>query len=491
MSRNQKVLIVDDEQGVHDASRLVLRKLRFNGKPVQLVHAFSAEEGRKVFSSVPDIAVALVDVVMEHEQAGLDLVRYVRGQLYNNTCRIILRTAHPGSAPEVEVVRHLEIDDYKEKTELTADRLYTTVYTALRAYQNLEALNRTNRGLNQVIEAFDSIFRGSSTLDILQRALAQLPRLVAPEIDPAVLQRALIARTSEGRIVLMTGASIDENTGDLVEPVLPPAVADTVLANEVPPPVLLLAEGLALIIDAGMQERYLIWVPLPAPISVDAVTLVRMFAEKLSLGVRNAALRQNVLFAQQDMLSRLCEVIENRSNETGKHVKRMARYSRLFAELLGLPAEQVEILTAAAPLHDIGKIATPDAVLQKPGKLTDEEFRVMREHAEVGYRMLAGSSFSIVQAGAEIARSHHEKWNGGGYPRGIAGEDIPIFARIVALADVFDALTSTRVYKPAFSIEQTMQIVTQEAGRHFDPQLAALLHEYLPSFLDIKEELAD
>ncbi len=173
--------------------------------------------------------------------------------------------------------------------------------------------------------------------------------------------------------------------------------------------------------------------------------------------------------------------VEFRDEDTGAHIERIGRFSRLLAEQFDMEEEFCARLSHAAPLHDVGKVAIPDAILLKPGPLTPEERAIVETHAEEGYRLLRGSSSSILDLAATIALSHHEKWDGSGYPRGAGGEAIPIEGRIVAIADVFDALTSDRVYRKAFAVEEAVQMMLGQRGRHFDPRLLDAFMEVLGS----------
>jgi cyclic di-GMP phosphodiesterase len=175
--------------------------------------------------------------------------------------------------------------------------------------------------------------------------------------------------------------------------------------------------------------------------------------------------------AQFEMLARLAAVAEFRDDDTGQHTRRVADLSVTIAQHLELPAADIELLRLAAPLHDVGKIAIPDAILGKSGKLTVEEFDEMKTHTTIGAQMLAGSAFALLEMAEQIALTHHEKWDGSGYPAGLAGDAIPIVGRIVAVADVFDALTHSRPYKPAWSRADAIAEIASQAGRHFDPQV--------------------
>lgn len=181
----------------------------------------------------------------------------------------------------------------------------------------------------------------------------------------------------------------------------------------------------------------------------------------------------------------LGQAAEFKDNETGNHVIRMSHYARVLAESLDLPAAAVDKIYHAAPMHDVGKIGIPDAILQKPGKLDAEEWRVMQTHCEIGARILGDDSSALMRTARTIALYHHEKWDGSGYPEGLAGEAIPLAARIIALADVFDALTSERPYKKAWSFSAAIDFIKSQSGLHFDPNLVAKLDQVAPRFLAI------
>jgi len=194
--------------------------------------------------------------------------------------------------------------------------------------------------------------------------------------------------------------------------------------------------------------------------------------------------------AQAETVQRLSMAVEFRDEDTGAHIERIGRFSVLLAEHIGMDSEFCERLRHAAPLHDVGKVAIPDAILLKPGPLTPEERAIVETHAEEGHRLVRGSSSSILDMAATIALSHQEKWDGSGYPRGLKGEAIPIEGRIVAVADVFDALTSDRVYRKAFSVDEAIQMMREQRGRHFDPVLLDAFMEVLGrSGPDARDEL--
>lgn len=192
--------------------------------------------------------------------------------------------------------------------------------------------------------------------------------------------------------------------------------------------------------------------------------------------------QQELRLSHEETIHRLAMAAEYRDRCTAQHIHRMSHYCALLARRYGLSPERCDLIRTAAPMHDIGKIGTPDHVLLKPGKFTPEEFNVIAQHPEIGYRILSGSDAPLLKVAATIAWTHHERFDGSGYPRGIQGTTIPLEGRIAAIGDAFDALTTQRVYKPAFSIDHAFSLMREHRATHFDPELLDL-------FLDSEEEL--
>jgi putative two-component system response regulator len=209
------------------------------------------------------------------------------------------------------------------------------------------------------------------------------------------------------------------------------------------------------------------------------------------LAEKVAEATEEILDREHEMITRLSRAAEFRDPETGAHIQRMSNYSRLIAEQLGLSDEDQALILRAAPMHDVGKIAIPDHILLKPGRLDDEELVIMRTHAEKGYEILKDSKSSLLDTAALIAMTHHEKWDGTGYPRGLSGEDIPMFGRIVAVADVFDALTTERPYKKAWEVERATQFLKDGMDNHFDSRVVQAFLDRLEDALIIRDSFQD
>ncbi|WP_274365507.1 HD domain-containing phosphohydrolase [Paenibacillus thermotolerans] len=236
--------------------------------------------------------------------------------------------------------------------------------------------------------------------------------------------------------------------------------------------------------------------------AINKMTVEQVFSEKdleylvlaasySGKSIESVMLTNEIEATQREIIFTMGEIGESRSKETGNHVKRVAEYSYVLALGLGMSQDDADLLKMASPMHDIGKVAIPDTVLKKPGKLTDEEYDIMKTHTEIGYNLLKNSNRRILKTAAIVAYEHHEKWNGKGYPKGISGEDIHIFGRITAIADVFDALASDRVYKKAWDLDRILNLFQEERGHHFDPKVVDAFFEQLPQILRIRDEYRD
>lgn len=232
--------------------------------------------------------------------------------------------------------------------------------------------------------------------------------------------------------------------------------------------------------------------PISPPIVLARVkTHLALFNQQRSLESQVEARTQELERSRKELIRRLGLAAEYKDNETGLHVQRMAEYARLVALEMGFSPSNADTLAAAAPMHDIGKLGIPDSILCKPGKLTDEEFEIIKSHPVIGAQILDNPDSELLAMAREVALYHHEKWDGSGYPEGLSGEDIPITARIASIADVYDALVSTRPYKRPWTTEQALALFEEQKGRHFDPNVVDAFKRVLPQIMDVQKRLAD
>ena len=475
-----KVLIVDDEPEVHRITKMTLAKFEFDNKPIEFIHAYTGREAKAIVTNETDIALVLLDVVMETDNAGLDVVRYVRNELHNQQIRIVLRTGQPGQAPEDDVVVNYDINDYKDKTELTSQKLRTLIRASLRSYRDICALEHNRKGLEKVIAASKGIFEKQALKQFAEGTLEQLSALLALEETNLYQLRHNAYEIRDDALGSVLNDNDLQNFHDSV--IIQQAVAckqNVYQDNEL------------VIYCNNPRHSLLFHIQGTRPLSQMDTYLLNLFTGNIVIALENIRLNELLADNQREIIYRIGEIIETRSKESGLHVKRVALYCEQFARLLGLPDERQELLKRASPLHDIGKIGIPDAVLHKPGKLDADEWAIMKTHSQIGYDMLSGSDIELFQVAAQIALNHHEKWDGSGYPQGLTGLAIPLVGRITALVDVFDALGSDRCYKRAWPLDKILALIQEEKGRHFDPELVDLMLTNLDGFLAIRDTYRD
>ncbi|MCV6614362.1 MAG: DUF3369 domain-containing protein [Cellvibrionaceae bacterium] len=483
-----KVLIVDDEPDIHTITDLALSDFEYQNRGIELLHANSAAEAKEVLSTEKDIGLILLDVVMESRDAGLLLVVWIREELKNSSVRIVLRTGQPGDAPERQVVRDYDINGYKEKSELTANKLYTVTCASLRSYQDIHSLMAHEAGMKKVIESTGDIFGKRSLGMFVEGVLEQIFSLskIDRSVNLVIEDNSIaIQRTGNSfEVVAATGCyrgqdDIDIQTefGTSVESLLSTGQRIVNLANN----------KLAIILRCPFSDATILLLNNMSysPEHKNQYSLLNLFINNVNIAYENLSLQAQTERTQKEIAYRLGEAIENRSNESGNHVKRVAMTSELLALGCGLSSAKAQIIKIASPLHDIGKIACPDAILHKEGKLDEEEWEVMKQHAIIGEEMLSGSDLEIIRTAANLAGGHHERWEGGGYPRGLSGEEIPMEARITAVADVFDALLSKRCYKDAWSVQDALDLIKNQRAKQFDPTVVDALFNNLEDILEI------
>lgn len=487
-----KVAIIDDEEQVHAVTRMVLRNARVDDQPLVFLNAYSAEEGLRLFQDHPDIALAFVDVIMETDNAGLELIHKVRNELNNHSTRIVLRTGQPGSAPEETVIRTYDINDYKSKTELTDTKLKTCVYSAIRSYRDICTIESSKRGMQKVIAASDSVLR-SQTLHQFGNAVLnhtlQLLNIKTAEMY-LVSQHVDLFGDAELMLLAATGDQVKLNNRwdtDVLPADIKKAVLDT-LERQQP----FVSENVFIgYYHTNEKTQSVLYTRFHEDHDPANDEILKLFAANITLIFQNLHSREHIQETQKELLLVLGDAIEQRSKETGAHVRRVALMCELMALKLGQTSEYAEILKYASPLHDIGKIGIPETILHKPGKLSDSEWEIMKSHAQIGYDLLKDSTRTIAKMGARIALSHHECWDGSGYPLGLEGTAIPLEGRIVAIIDVIDALGSERAYKKPWQENDIIQYITEHSGKQFDPSMVEAALSLFDSFREIRINFPD
>lgn len=491
-ARPWRVMIVDDEPDIHAVSRLALRNISFKGRSLEILSAYSGAQAFEMLSKEADIMLILLDVVMETEDAGLRLVERIRGELNNQMVRIVLRTGQPGQAPEQKVIVDYDINDYKTKTELTTQRLYTTVISSLRAYESLASIERSRVGLTRILKGSANLYELKSLKEFASGVLHQIGAILDVGADGVLcLARKLGSEDDSEQqpsIVAATGSYSDLSKHLTLPPDYQWAGVVKQAFTEKKSQFLHPAD--VLYIHTRQGHEFAVLVTPPWPLGQIQKDLLELFCDRIAAAFDNRHLNEQLQRAQEASVIALTDLAESRDTETGGHVQRVCKLTDAVARELkvrgnfpgDLTPQFIEMVGIASILHDVGKVATPDAVLLKPGVHDVDERKIMEYHALAGELVLARAAtmvegVSYLTYGSQIAGSHHEHYDGQGYPRHLMAEQIPLAARIVAVVDVFDALLHRRPYKQAWPLPQVLDYIKDRSGTQFDPLVVdALLH---------------
>lgn len=549
-----KVLVIDDEQEVHDVTELVLRNFEFEGKSLKLLHAYSATEGIRVFGEHEEIAVALVDVVMDGDDAGLRLIRHVRQSMGNQFVRIILRTGQPGLAPEREVISRYEINDYKAKTELSAQKLFSVMVSALRGYRDIKALDDTRKGLERMLETATALFRARTIPRFAEIALGKLVSLFNQE-------RAILQDKQGGGVFVAQSSQIFPR-GEVLAFIGSPAMVSQGMHT------ILLRQGantersiqtISIAISTRYNEDFLIRITLGRQITQLDHTLAELFRLKATLALEHLLVLQKSQDAQRQAINALARIVHDRTppsspqhpdsghelsesdayntladsvseiytrhNMVGTtgfvdflyqlttqaeigtwgsaeraagHIIRIGSYAEFISQQAGLDREFCNAIKFAAGLHDIGNLFAP-SYSSSAWYLTDSiSRRIASGHTCSGKDFLLCSSKTtlsppILRMAADIAMHHHETWAGSGYPDGLSGQTIPIAARIVAIADFFDTHTHAQVdgETTPLSDKEVYELIAASSNYYFDPEISRVFLENYDGLLSLRNALSD
>ena len=474
--KHLKVLIVDDEPTVHDITALILKDFKYQGYKLHLVSAYSGSEAREILASQGPFTLILLDVIMETDDAGLKIVDYIRNELGDSMVRIILRTGQPGSVPQHHIMRKYEIDDYKEKAELTSERFDAAVTASIRTYLTLRNLKKHQEGLMKVIESIQEINKLEYGITNLYGNIINQFEQILGWTDKNTFGSMLIVGKEGLEKVEAARGLLEEYRGQELEEIYDTEIIELVKKSirdnksEIHS-----KEHVCVTITVLTGVNYIIVLKKQEPFDDFERYLIRLLISHLKVFLDNRILNDDLLSTHIEIISTLGEVIETRSEETGQHVQRMGEIAQIISSDTEMNETESDLLCYAAPLHDIGKVGIPDKILNKPGKLTPEEYEIIKKHSDIGFKILKKSNRPLFQLGAKICLEHHEWWNGNGYPNGLKGKQISLEARICAIADVFDAVCSDRVYKKAVPVEEAFEIVEKGSGTHFDPSLVNIL----------------
>ena len=487
-----RILVVDDDDSVHQVTKLVLADAEVEHRKLEIVSAYSSEEAKSILEIDNSFCMAFVDVVMETDHAGLELVEWIRKSHKNQAIRLILRTGQAGTAPEAKVIRDFDINDYKEKTDFTANKMITTVYASIRAYHDIMTIPRSLDAFKILIEATHDLLKINQLRPFGSAALNHLLALMNVDSSALYIARNQVdfAQQVTSSIIACTGKYVCESDSlessnidaEVKEKIQQVFNDKSHFSND---------ECFVGYYQAGVNSASVLYIEFEDDNEHFKASVAELFATNVALILESLTKQKEIEKTQKELMFIVSEAVEARSKETGAHAKRVAIICELIARKMNLDDEYVNAIFLAAPLHDLGKISIPEAILHKPASLYESEWEIVKTHADVGGELLDKSSVSISKLGAKLAKYHHENWDGSGYPEGLKGEEIPLEARIMAVADVFDALGSKRCYKKIWGNEQIRAYLIDEKNKKFDEQIVDIVIDNFDEFLKIREEFPD
>jgi len=477
-----KILIVDDEPDVIKITKINLKNFVYIGRRLEFIEAESAKEARERLDIHSDIALALIDVVMETDDAGLRLIDYIRNKLGNKLIRLVIRTGQPGQAPERTIIDKYDVNDYKDKTELTAQKLYTTVRFSLKEFYNIVMLENTRQALSHIIQVTPHLY------NLKLSYLEQYFHWVLTQIIYVFrLGHTGMISTIEGMLATFEGTDVklQATIGDFEldsfnekrrEEIFE-ICKKVVLENHHPRG--LRAESIVIPLKTSKHVLGFVYMECNQDIQNKDLDMVQVLVNQCTAGLDNFKLHHDLEKSYDQSIDMLAIVSEFKDQTIAGHIDRIQELTKRLSIALGLNDQEVELYTKASRLHDIGKVGIPDNILCKPARLSPEEFKIIIKHTTFGDKILEKAP--NLEMARIVARSHHENWNGSGYPQGLCGTEIPMVARIVSVVDVFDALASPRPYKKAWAIPDIIDELESCSIVKFDPIVIATFLRILKS----------
>lgn len=494
---NWKVLIVDENDFTHVDIKENINNLKFENKYINFYDAYTVGEAISILREENDMALVLINVDIETKDYGLKLVKHIRETLNLIDIRILLMIEDKDDSFKEDTILDYDINGCGEKSSFIYKKVKTEIVSALRCYRDIKKIKDNRDAMKKVVSSITDLHRIRSIEEFLKDSICDLSKIInrdnlekIPNYNISSFAAIREKGTEVFNIVNATG-KYKNNINDSIRKSV--NRKDYIRLND------LYLRGEHRLFNDIYVAKYKSVTGKEAIILVENhsqktqvdIELLDLFYKSISSNFDNICLNLEIEDTQREILYTLGEVTEARSEETGFHIKRVSKYSTILAREYGLSEREIELIAKASPIHDIGKVAIPDEILNKKGKLTGEEFNIIKTHTTIGHNLLKNSEGEILKAAAIIAHEHHEKYDGKGYPRGLSGEDIHIYGRITAIADVFDALGSERVYKKAWVMGDILNLFKTERGKHFDPDLVDILFENLDEFLDVKRRYED
>lgn len=488
-----KVIVSSNDKTMHLTVQDTLVKTQFQNRNFRILSAFSVLETVKVLNENYDAGAIVLDCSLDRKNWAIEIIKYIRLTQKNKIIRIITKVDDNDEFINENMIVDYEIDNFINSSNYNGRRLFVNVVAALRAYRGMSLLEANRKSLEKVVSASNQLSKNFSVTEFIKNILHQIISIVCAEGE--ITQDSLSSFISEkidGDYYLSYGDGIYAKHVNLrMKPALPKNIKKEFLESFETDNIFINDNNFFTRFNSIFGTESIIHIRTRKKMSMWNSDLLKVFSTNIKVAFENLSLTREIEDTQKEVIFTLGGIAEARSKETGNHVKRVAEYTRILSEGYGLSVGESDLIKQASPMHDIGKIAIPDNILNKPGKLSIEEYQIMKTHSTIGYEMLKKSQRPIMKAASIIANQHHEKYDGSGYPSGLKGDEIHIYGRITAIADVFDALASRRVYKEAWDYNSILNFFRTERNKHFDAKLVDILLENFDKFVKIKNNFPD
>ncbi|MGD8542477.1 MAG: DUF3369 domain-containing protein [Desulfobacteraceae bacterium] len=481
------VLVADEDPRIHHRIRQALERRLLLGRPLRILSATGGRQALSLLAQNPDVAVILLQADPASARGGLSTAATIRGDGRNADLRIILRCGGAGSLPDPETLLKLDVTDCRTAADLTPERVVVMFNAALDAFRSRRTISRGRLGLLRLADASSQLVAHQPLRKFAREVLRQLHAVLQLNANPLPFQGSgFTATEQDGEFMIWAATgSFEGMLGRSPQAALQGPPLKHLARAESERGSFFAGSAYYGYYCTRSGVRHLLYLDAGRPLDRLDRELVGLLYGSVTQALENLYLEREIRETQEDVLTTLGGVIANRSQETGSHGHRVAQMAALLARKAGLSRSQVKLLRLSAPMHDIGKVGIPDAILFKPERLSAEELEKIRRHTEIGFDILKNARREVMAAAVICAQQHHERWDGSGYPRRLKGTEIHIFGRIIGLIDVFDALLHSRVYKDAWELDKVRDYIRAERGRQFDPGLVDLLLAEIDAFMEI------
>ncbi|MHC1685466.1 MAG: HD domain-containing phosphohydrolase [Clostridiaceae bacterium] len=494
-----KILVLCKDMEILKKLKENLYDNKFMNQNFLLLGATTLKECKELIVNNKDIAVAILDYAFnengEDNSDTFSIINFIRDYQENNFMKIVVFTYDEHCEFPQNLIEEYDINDFRFFKDIINKNYIISLNFLLKTYTALINMEYSKQGHSKIIEYTQNIndFKinsdfGTVLLFRIYSLLGLSGRDINYKKNPSFVATKINA---DYKIIAANGiykSYANCNIKDIIHPSSYNLIHKMIYSDS---SYVYLNNTLFLHVHSKSGNHQIILIDSLDDLSSIDINLIDTFCKNISITLDNLYLNKEIETTQKEIIYTLGEISEARSKETGNHVKRVAEYSKIIAHKYGLAKSDCESLALASPMHDVGKLAIPDSILNKPGKLTTEEFEIMKTHSLVGYEMLKNSNKRLLKTASIIALQHHEKYDGTGYPYGLKDEDIHIFGRIIAVADVFDALGSDRAYKKAWSLESILDLFKDQRGKHFDPVLVDIFFDNLNDFIEIRDSYLD